>query len=96
MVSSSSSSLDKKGIEKKVINRLLAIWIYARPTLTPFNYSLSIQSGDEGFAAFVGGSYNLFAPESPSSGYTDGGCFVYREFREALTVSRVTCGLSHP
>lgn len=35
-------------------------------------YSLVVEGGDSGFAANVQGSYNLFDPNAPPSGYLDG------------------------
>jgi hypothetical protein len=50
----------------------LEYWTFARPTLQPINFSLLVHGGDDGFAAVVNGSFSLFAPGAPPSGYVDG------------------------
>ncbi|RMI95824.1 hypothetical protein CDV36_016379 [Fusarium kuroshium] len=69
-----SFSYDGPYIKQRIdrFHQLDAAWGWARPLLEPFNFSLVIQGGSEGFAAVVAGSYNLLAPGAPPSGYRDG------------------------
>ncbi|EXL66704.1 hypothetical protein FOPG_17141 [Fusarium oxysporum f. sp. conglutinans race 2 54008] len=61
-------------------------WTFARPTLQPINFSLLVHGGDDGFAAVVNGSFSLFAPGAPPSGYVDGLLAAYL-IREAHRMS---------
>ncbi|KAF5264657.1 hypothetical protein FOXYS1_4556 [Fusarium oxysporum] len=60
---------------KQRLDRVAALappWVFARPSLQPMNYSLLVQGGEDGYAAVVSGSYNIFDPDAPLSGYLDG------------------------
>ncbi|KAH7166477.1 hypothetical protein EDB81DRAFT_839002 [Dactylonectria macrodidyma] len=46
-------------------------WIWSSPTLSPFNFSLVVQSGDDGFACYVNGNNQIWLPSDLASGYTD-------------------------
>lgn len=48
------------------------MFLLARPLLDPFSYSLVLQGGEKGYAAVAQGSMNLFEPDAPPAGYTDG------------------------
>ncbi|KAH8654373.1 hypothetical protein BGZ61DRAFT_373521, partial [Ilyonectria robusta] len=69
-----SFSFDGPDIKQRIdrFHQLDAVWAFARPLLEPFDFSLVVRGGEEGFAAVVEGSYNLYAPGAPPSGYTDG------------------------
>ncbi|KAH6952529.1 hypothetical protein BKA56DRAFT_504985 [Ilyonectria sp. MPI-CAGE-AT-0026] len=67
-------------------HQLDAYWTFARPTLQPVDFSLVVHGGDDGFAAVVNGSFSMFAPDAPPSGYTDGFLAAYL-IREAHRMS---------
>ncbi|KAH6980842.1 hypothetical protein BKA56DRAFT_632550 [Ilyonectria sp. MPI-CAGE-AT-0026] len=46
-------------------------WVWASPALEPFNFSLVVQSGDDGFACYVHGNNQIWLPPDLASGYTD-------------------------
>ncbi|KAL6405068.1 hypothetical protein AUP68_11911 [Ilyonectria robusta] len=46
-------------------------WVWASPALDPFNFSLVVQSGDDGFACYVHGNNQIWLPPDLASGYTD-------------------------
>lgn len=48
-----------------------AYWVWASPALEPFNFSLVVQSGDDGFACYVHGNNQIWLPPDLASGYTD-------------------------
>ncbi|RSL96332.1 hypothetical protein CDV31_013510 [Fusarium ambrosium] len=69
-----SFSFEEKHIKQRidrfaVLGTTLA---FARANLEPMEYSLVIQGGELGFAANVAGSYSVFDPTAPPSGYQDG------------------------
>ncbi|KAH7137063.1 beta-lactamase-like protein [Dactylonectria estremocensis] len=49
-----------------------SLWIYGRADLRPMEYSFIVEDAHKPFAAVVEGSYNIFAPDAPPSGYLDG------------------------
>ncbi|KUL83281.1 hypothetical protein ZTR_09152 [Talaromyces verruculosus] len=53
------------------------MFLLARPLLDSFGYSLVLQGGEKGYAAVVQGNMNLFEPDAPPEGYTDGMLAAY-------------------
>ncbi|KAH7139969.1 hypothetical protein B0J13DRAFT_478345 [Dactylonectria estremocensis] len=52
-------------------------WVWGSPTLNAFNFSLVVQSGDDGFACYVNGNNQIWLPSDLASGYTDAALAEY-------------------
>ncbi|PVH69972.1 hypothetical protein DL98DRAFT_621263 [Cadophora sp. DSE1049] len=62
-------------------------WLFARPNFDPVNFTMVLQGGSEGFAALIGGSNNIWAPDLPPLGYLDGMDLFQPAIREAEKIS---------
>ncbi|KAH7141949.1 hypothetical protein EDB81DRAFT_899393 [Dactylonectria macrodidyma] len=67
-------SFDRPHVKQRIdkLAQLGATWTFGRASLEPMDFSLLIEGGDEGFAAVVEGSYNLYNPGGEPAGYVDG------------------------
>ncbi|KPM43977.1 hypothetical protein AK830_g2647 [Neonectria ditissima] len=52
-------------------------WVWGSPTLDPFDFSLVVQGGDDGFACYLRGNNQIWLPSDLPSGYTDAALAEY-------------------
>ncbi|KAL7935120.1 hypothetical protein V8C35DRAFT_279576 [Trichoderma chlorosporum] len=52
-------------------------WSWARPSLDPFDFSLVVRGGNDGYACFVRGNNQVWLPSNATSGYTDSALAEY-------------------
>ncbi|KAK7408439.1 hypothetical protein QQX98_009366 [Neonectria punicea] len=52
-------------------------WVWGSPALDPFDFSLVVRSGDDGFACYVRGNNQIWLPSDLASGYTDAALAEY-------------------
>jgi hypothetical protein len=68
-----SFSFDADHLRQR-IDRVLTpseYWAWGSPSLKPFDFSLVIQGGNDGFACFVRGNNQIWLQPNATSGYTD-------------------------
>lgn len=53
-------------------NQITDYWSWGSPKLDPFDFSLVVRGGDDGFACYVKGNNQIWLPTDLASGYTDG------------------------
>ncbi|XPS73371.1 hypothetical protein M3J09_005519 [Ascochyta lentis] len=64
---------------RNIDQRLVALWVFARPNLDPMDYSLGVLGKNGSFAADFQGSFANFAPDAPPEGLVDGVYYICRE-----------------
>ncbi|KAL0930640.1 metallo-beta-lactamase superfamily protein [Colletotrichum truncatum] len=67
-------SFDEQHVKQR-IDKVAALgpgWTFGRANLAPMDFSLLVEGGDDGFAAVVRGSYDLYSPGGQPQGYLDG------------------------
>ncbi|KAF5026944.1 hypothetical protein F66182_974 [Fusarium sp. NRRL 66182] len=65
---------------------------FGRASLDPMDFSLLIEGGDDGFAAVVQGSYDMYNPGGEPSGYTDGRTLGQLHDQRGLQVGSASAG----
>ncbi|KAM5344363.1 hypothetical protein ACJ41O_012900 [Fusarium nematophilum] len=68
-----SFKLDSDDLVQRIDRRFVPsdYWIWASPELTPFDFSLIVRGGSDGFACYAKGNNQIWLPSDLPSGYTD-------------------------